>query len=282
MQTLLLVAKRGNAEAAVLAKEIRARHPGLTVLADGDLARDLGWPCEYPDPKLADQADLVISLGGDGTLIHAARLLRGRATPILGVNLGTLGFLTEIAASDLGPALDEAIAGRLPVESRLKLKCKLVRDGKTILEDAALNDVVINRGALARMSDHELWMDGNFVTTYRSDGAVVCTPTGSTAYALSAGGPIVHPSVEAMVVAPICPHGLTQRPLVVPASRFLELILAQNHGDICLTLDGQVGHVLEKGDRVQIQRAEERVLLLKNPQLGYFDILRQKLRWGER
>jgi NAD+ kinase len=269
-------------EALALAKEIRGRYPQLTLLAESHLAQALGWPAEGPDEALVQRAELVVSLGGDGTLIHASRLLKERPTPILGVNLGTLGFLTEVAAADLAHALDEALAGRLPVESRLKLSCRLLRDGQVVLEEEALNDVVLNRGALARISELELWMDGHYVTTYRSDGAVVSTPTGSTAYSLSAGGPIIHPAVEAMIVAPICPHSLSQRPLVVPASRFLEMILASDHGDVCLTLDGQLGRSLQRGDRVQIHRSEHRTVLLKISQLGYFDILRQKLRWGAR
>jgi NAD+ kinase len=282
VKTLLLVAKRQKPEAAALATEIRARYPDKNVLAEEHLAQELGWEVHAPDAELAQRADLVVSLGGDGTLIHAARLLRHRAAPILGVNLGTMGFLTEVPVNELPQALEEALAGRLAVESRLRLSCRLTRGERVLIEDDALNDVVINRGALARMAEVELWMDGHYVTTYRSDGAVVSTPTGSTAYSLSAGGPILHPTVEAMVVAPICPHGLTQRPLVVPASRFLELVLASDQGDVCLTLDGQVGHALEKGDRVQIHRSEHRVLLLKHSKLGYFDVLRQKLRWGER
>jgi NAD+ kinase len=282
VQTLLVVAKPGKPEAAALATEIRDRHPECKVVAEENLAALLGWPRVKTDEILANSVDLVVSLGGDGTLIHAARLLKHHSVPILGVNLGTLGFLTEVTAPELGRALEAALAGELPVESRLMLSCRLMRQGQVILDDEALNDVVINRGALARMLEVELWMDGHFVTTYRSDGALISTPTGSTAYSLSAGGPILHPAVEAMVVAPICPHSLTQRPLVVPASRFLETVLVSEYGDVRLTLDGQMGHALERGDRVQVHRSDHRVLLLKNPQLTYFDILGQKLRWGDR
>jgi NAD+ kinase len=164
----------------------------------------------------------------------------------------------------------------------MKLSCRLYRNGKVEFEDEVLNDVVINKGALARIADHEMTIDGQPVTTYKSDGVVVATPTGSTAYALSAGGPIVHPLVECMVIAPICPHALTQRPLVVPGAQTVAIRLASESADVYLTIDGQTGRALEGGDVLEVRRSANRVLLVRNPKKGYFAILRQKLHWGER
>jgi NAD+ kinase len=282
VKTLLLVAKPKTAKAQALAKELRQRHPELEVLADPDLAAELGWTQTEPLEAIVQRTELVIVLGGDGTLIHAARALQGRAVPILGVNLGSLGFMTEIPVSDLFPALEDVLSGNFRVDSRMKLSCRLYRNGKVEFEDEVLNDVVINKGALARIADHEMTIDGQPVTTYKSDGVVVATPTGSTAYALSAGGPIVHPLVECMVIAPICPHALTQRPLVVPGAQTVAIRLASESADVYLTIDGQTGRALEGGDVLEVRRSANRVLLVRNPKKGYFAILRQKLHWGER
>ncbi len=281
MKTLALIAKRDKPEAVVLARQIKQRYPALTVLAEKHLADALGWP-PSDEAELARSADLVVVLGGDGTLIGAARLLQGRPVPILGINLGSLGFMTEIPQSELFEALEGALAGQLKVDSRMKLTCRLFRDEKVVLEDEVLNDIVLNKGALARIADHETSINGTFITLYKSDGVIVSTPTGSTAYSLSAHGPIVHPSVDCMIVTPICPHALTQRPIVVPGDQVLSITLRSESTDVYLTLDGQSGHVLHTGDRIEVRRSANRVLLIKNPHLDYFAILRQKLHWGER
>ena len=220
-------------------------------------------------------------LGGDGTLIHAARLLRGSDVPILGVNLGRLGFLTEITEAELFEALDRVIAGPLEVHSRMKLAVRLVRGGKVIVEDEVLNDVVLSKGALARIADHTLSVDGEQVTTYKADGVIVSTPTGSTAYSLSAGGPIVHPELDCILVSPICSHALTQRPIVVAPQRMIGISLTSEVADVYLTIDGQVGHPLEQGDQIEIRRSPHRVHLVHNPSLTWFDVLRRKLHWGQ-
>ena len=221
-------------------------------------------------------------LGGDGTLIHAARMVRGRAVPILGVNLGSLGFLTEVPRSELFARLPEVISGRARLHTRMKLACRLHRGGKVIVEDEVLNDVVINRGAMARIADHEVSLDGQYMTTFKSDGVILATPTGSTAYALAAGGPILHPALECTVVAPICPHALTQRPFVVPGDQVVNVVLRSPAADVYLTLDGQAGHALQQGDRLEVWRSSNRTVLVSNPNMDYFGILRQKLHWGER
>lgn len=281
MHTLVIVAKKDKAEAAELAVKIRERYPSHEVLGDRALAHTLGW-ARLEDRELAARADLVVVLGGDGTLIHAARLIDGRSVPILGVNLGSLGFMTETPVEDLFPALDEVLAGRAKVDSRMKLTCKLVREDKVVLHDEVLNDVVINKGALARIADHEVSIEGIPMATYKADGVILSTPTGSTAYALSAGGPIVHPSVDCTVLAPICSHALTQRPIIVPADRTIRVALRSETADTFLTLDGQTGYGLQCGDSIEVVRSSHRVHLVRNPRVGYFSILRQKLHWGER
>jgi NAD+ kinase len=281
LQTLALIAKRNKPEALQLALEIRGRYPHLTVLAERYLAHELGWP-RVEDRELVERADLVVVLGGDGTLIHAARLLSGRDVPILGVNLGSLGFMTEIPAEEMVSTLDAVLAGDFRVDSRMKLTCRLVRGGRVIVEDEVLNDVVINKGALARIADHETSIDGVPITTYKADGVILATPTGSTAYSLSAGGPIVHPSVDCTILSPICSHALTQRSLIVPADRTIRIALRTETADTYLTLDGQTGHGLECNDCIEVVRSPNRVALVRNPLLGYFTILRQKLHWGER
>ena len=281
MQTLVLVAKKDKPEAAELAARIRERYPSLEVLGDRLLAHTLGWP-RLEDRELSARAELVVVLGGDGTLIHAARLLDGRSTPILGINLGSLGFMTEIPAEELFSALDDVLGGRFRVDSRMKLACRLVREGKVVVEDEVLNDVVINKGALARVADHEVAIDGVPIAMYKADGVILSTPTGSTAYSLSAGGPIVHPSVDCTVLTPICSHALTHRPIVVPADRTIRVSLRSETADTFLTLDGQTGHSLQCGDSIEVVRSDNRVNLVRNSRLGYFTILRQKLHWGER
>ncbi len=281
MQTLAIVAKRDKPEAVALAAQIRERYPHLTVLADRTLAHELGWP-RVDDRELVSRADLMVVLGGDGTLIYAARLLGGRGVPILGVNLGSLGFMTEVPVDELYPMLEQVLAGRFQVDSRMKLTCRLIRGGRVLIEDEVLNDVVINKGALARIADHETSIDGVPITTYKSDGVILATPTGSTAYSLSAGGPIVHPSVDCTVLSPICSHALTQRSIVVPADRIIRVTLRSETADTYLTIDGQTGHGLQGGDCIEVVRSPNRVDLVRNPNVAYFSILRQKLHWGER
>nr|WP_246356702.1 NAD(+)/NADH kinase [Pyxidicoccus fallax] len=278
---MAIVAKKDKAEAAALAAQLRERYPHLTVLGDRSLAHVLGWP-RVEDRELAARADLVVVLGGDGTLIHAARMLGGRGVPILGVNLGSLGFMTEIPVEELYTTLESVMAGRFQVDSRMKLTCRLIRNGRTLIEDEILNDVVINKGALARIADHETSIDGVPITTYKADGVILATPTGSTAYSLSAGGPIVHPSVDCTVLSPICSHALTQRSIVVPADRVIRITLRSETADTYLTLDGQTGHGLQGGDCIEVVRSPNRVNLVRNPRVAYFSILRQKLHWGER
>ena len=228
------------------------------------------------------EADLVVVLGGDGTLLSVVRAIEERAVPILGINLGTLGFLVEVSVDEMHEALASALAGEMTIEPRMRLEVRHVRDGRELRSWLALNDAVITKGASARIVDLEARADGQLVTTYHADGLIVSTPTGSTAYSLSAGGPILLPGVPSLVLTPICPHALTQRPLVLPDSVLIEVIVHPRGGEVQLAIDGQEGAPLQEGDLVAVRRSEHPALLLVPPDHSRFEVLRTKLRWGER
>jgi NAD+ kinase len=232
-------------------------------------------------PLVADASQLLLVLGGDGTMLAAARLAAPRKIPILPVNMGSLGFLTSFTLDELYPALEEAVAGKSSISQRVMLQAELVRAGAVIESQCALNDAVIHKGALARMIQLELSINSDFVCRYRADGLIVSTPTGSTAYSLSAGGPIVHPAVEAFIITPICPHMLSDRPLVVRDYCCVEIKLNGDTDSVYLTIDGQRGVPLEPTDALRVQRAKEQLQLIQPPKKPYFEILRSKLKWGE-
>lgn len=232
--------------------------------------------------ELAGVSDLLIVLGGDGTLLAAARAAAERRVPILAVNLGGLGFLTSVIREELYPLLENVLAGRYEVSERVVLQAEVFRGGRRIEAQRALNDAVLNKGAEARMIDLDLRIDGDFVSKYRADGLIVSTPTGSTAYSLSAGGPIIHPVVAAFVITPICPHTLSDRPLVVPDTAVIEIECLSVGEAAHFTLDGQVGIELKQSDRVRVTKAPETVLLVRAPKKSYYEVLRNKLGWGER
>jgi NAD+ kinase len=229
----------------------------------------------------AAPADLCLVLGGDGTLLHAARQVGLRGTPILGINLGSLGFLTSHPVSGAREAVEAFLAGALLPDVRPMLEAELWRGGQLLARQVVLNDAVLAKGALARIMDMRLQVGDQDAGPMKADGLIVATPTGSTAYALSAGGPIVHPSLEAFVIAPICPHTLTLRPSVVPASRPITITLMDAE-DAHLTLDGQVGYRVLPGDEVKLRQAETRITLMQRPGLDFFALLQQKLHWGDR
>jgi len=231
--------------------------------------------------KVADSSQLLLVLGGDGTLLAAARLAAPRGIPVLPINMGSLGFLTNFTLQELHPALEDTLEGRFSLSERVLISVDLVRGGKIIDTQRVLNEVVINKGVLARMIELELGIDGDFVCRYRADGLIMATPTGSTAYSLSAGGPIVHPTVESFVITPICPHMLSDRPLVIRDSSTIEMKLSGNTESVFLTLDGQRGIPLQPGDIVRAGRAKELLKLIQPPKKSYFEILRNKLKWGE-
>jgi len=235
------------------------------------------------EKAIGSDADLVVVLGGDGTLIHAAALLDGRAAPILGINMGSLGFMTETPQSEMYPMLDTLLAGGATMSPRMKLRVHLHRGGspERALDTEVLNDVVISKSPFSRMAELDVRCSHQYVCTFKADGVIVASPTGSTAYALAAMGPILFPTMRGVVLAPICPHTLTQRPLVVPDDETLDIVL-MNDAETFLTLDGKKGPALERGDRVQVKQSYNRVLLVQNPKIDFFGILRSKLRWGER
>lgn len=231
--------------------------------------------------QLAAQSDLLVVLGGDGTLLAAAREAAPRGIPILPINLGSLGFLTSFTLEELYPALEETLAGKAETSERVMLTASLLRKRQAIESKNVLNEIVVNKGALARMIEVELYIDEEFVCRYRADGLIVATPTGSTAYSLSAGGPIVHPDVESLIVTPICPHTLTDRPVVIGDGCKIEMRLRGDAESVYLTLDGQKGILMQSEDRVGIARAKERLKLIQPHRKSYYEILRSKLKWGE-
>jgi NAD+ kinase len=239
-----------------------------------------------PADELVSAVDLIVLLGGDGTLLATADriAMAGARIPILGVNFGSLGFLTEITLPELYDALDSALTGTAPIEERLMLKAEIVADGRTLEHVRVLNDVVVTRGALSRMTDLSISVNDLFVAHFKADGLIVATATGSTAYNLSAGGPIVHPGVDALVITPIAPHTLTNRPVVVPASWTITIqpLAGAGQQDVFVTFDGQVGHPLPIDRLVRVTRAEQPLRLVRPTTRSYFEVLRQKLKWAER
>jgi NAD+ kinase len=267
---------------APLLRELAARAPalGLDLAAEPDIAAGFG----HAVPSLDGQPlDALLSLGGDGTLLRTARHPAARGVPILGVNLGRVGFLTSASPTTLGPALDALVTGQYALERRQALEADIIGpDGRPRPLAPALNDVVIHKAGVARVVRLEVELEGEPIGPYSADGLCIATPTGSTAYSLSAGGPIIVPGVEAMVVTPICAHTLAVRPVVVPAHWTIVVTpLGQHEGDLLVSVDGQVALHLETGAKVQVRRAPEAVLLVRLGDEGFFSRLRRKLHWGD-
>jgi NAD+ kinase len=281
MRTIALVPKLGNAQAAALCRLLVAElaRLGHRPLVEANPALD-DLP-GAPGETLGALAEMFIVLGGDGTLLHAAALCAGREIPILGINLGTLGYLTEVPREQAFEMVARALAGELPISRRSMLAVEAVRGKESLQKSVALNDVVIAKGALARLTRLVASVGGQLASAYESDGLIVSTPTGSTAYSLSAGGPIVYPTLEAVLLTPICPHALTQRPLVLPAAMPIEIAIAGDD-EMFLSVDGMRGAELRQGDLVRVTTSPQRTLLLGNPEVDPFGILREKLRWGAR
>jgi NAD+ kinase len=258
---------------------LRAR--SIDVVLDTTSAILLGEEGAYQEVSLARKADVLLVLGGDGTMLNAARLAGERGIPILGVNMGGLGFLTEVRLESLYPSLERVFANDFVLDERLMLRTHIHRPGETIAQGAVLNDVVINKGTLARMIELRIAIQGRFVTNMRGDGLIISSPTGSTAYSLSAGGPIIDPAVQSLILTPICPHTLTHRPLIVPGNTEIEVTLTSRDDGAMATLDGQVGVAIAQGDTVVIQTSEQRTRLIRFPESNYYDVLREKLKWGD-
>jgi NAD+ kinase len=287
IRTMLVLAHTGRESARRSARQVieRLTAAGVAVRVTEDEVPALecvGATVVPPGPEAAEGAELVIVLGGDGTLLAAARAFARTTTPILSVNLGSLGFLTEIPLSDLYPTLEAWCDNCADIEVRSMMHAEIIRGGRTIQRWDALNDVVVAKGTIARMGDFSVEIDKQFVATFRADGIIVSTPTGSTAYNLAANGPIVMPSVNAMLVTPICPHLLTIRPIVVPGDATISVHVVGVPNEIYLTVDGQEAVQLRLDDYVHCQRSEASVRMLRHQPNGLFSVLRSKLKWGER
>jgi NAD+ kinase len=254
----------------------------IEVLLGPHAAEASGLPGK-PRSDIVDKVDLMVVLGGDGTLLSVARSIGERSVPVLGVNLGTLGYLAEISLDELFPTLERVLARDLRTETRMRLDVCAERDGREIGRYLALNDAVIARTALSRMVDLQTWVDDFTVTTYHGDGLIAATPTGSSAYSLSAGGPLLMPGISAIVLTPICPHALTHRPVVLPeACRVMVELLDRRGGEVNLTVDGQVGCELVEGDRITVCASDWPLQMLVPAERNRFEVMRNKLRWGER
>ncbi|HHN65981.1 MAG TPA: NAD(+) kinase [Nitrospirae bacterium] len=278
-----IISKAGRPEPVEILKEILPwlRNRKYSVYIDKETASKLNIK-GYQRGEIPDLIDVLIVLGGDGTMLSAARLVAEKGIPILGINLGGLGFITEVNRSEVFSAMETMLKGECSVEERMMLEADIIRHGETIGSYTVLNDVVITKGALARIIDLETFIDHTYVTTYKADGLIISTPTGSTAYNLSAGGPIIHPSLNCIVITPICPHTLTNRPIVVSEGSLIEISMLSESEDVFLTLDGQVGFSLKKSDIVEVKKSPHKTRLLIPCERDYFKILREKLKWGER
>jgi NAD+ kinase len=254
---------------------------GIAVFAEEMAAKEFIYPDREATSAIPKTVDWVVVLGGDGTLLGAARKIGKYGIPILGVNLGGLGFLTGIPLERLYPVVEMMIDGRIDLETRIMLEAKVLRKGEAVCRFQVLNDVVINKRTLARIIDLDVTIDGEFLTTFRADGLIISTPTGSTAYNLSAGGPILYPTMETLILTPICPFALTNRPIIIPDTAVIQIEMGKaSEEKVILTFDGQVGFDLYHGDKVVIQESKEKIRLLRPPDHSYFNILRTKLMWG--
>ena len=290
MKRIGIIAKQNKPEAAPIVRRLVEwlQPKKIEVYIEEDIGEGFHPPLAGPHlnsmkrDDIPTQVEMIIVLGGDGTLLSVARLVGDHGVPILGVNLGGLGFLTEITLEELYRVLERVVQGDFITDERVVFKAAVIRRGERMAEFTVLNDAVVNKGALARIIDLETTINGEYLTTFKSDGLIFSTPTGSTAYNLSAGGPIVHPSLHCIIITPICPHTLTNRPIMIPDDVEIRAILKTKQQEVILTLDGQQGFTLEFEDVVEVRKAENRILLIKSPYRHYFEVLREKLKWGER
>lgn len=282
-EAIHIVCKRRKEEARNLARSlVDVYGKERMIFLDEETSRIIGHELSFEMEKVGRGAKLVVVLGGDGTLLSVARYVKDKDVPILGVNLGGLGFLTEISADELFLTMDRVLRGEYAISRRMMLDVTVKREGEAIFQFSVLNDAVITKEALARIIGIETYVDDEYLTTYMADGLILSTPTGSTGYALASGGPILYPSLRNILVAPICPHMLTMRPIVLPEDACLKAVLLSKDERVILTLDGQVGFSLEGGDEVLVKKSLFTVNLIKSFSKNYFEVLRTKLKWGER
>ena len=256
------------------------RKQNYYIFLDTGTAAIINETSSYERREISQQADLLIVLGGDGTLLSVARAAHPHNIPILAVNLGSLGFLAEISIDELYPTLENILAGKFEIENRMLLNACIWRNGEKVEDHNVLNDVVINKGAVARVINLQVLVDGQYMTSYRADGLIIATPTGSTAYSLSAGGPIIHPSMHTLVLSPICPFTLTNRSILIPDQSIIQVKLAAEYDDVRVTLDGQEGYDMRAGDILEIKKTKTPLQLIRGPNKNYYQILRDKLHWG--
>lgn len=283
MKRIGIICKTGRPEPGEILRELLPRLDslGCEVSIDAEAAESIGLT-GMRRQEIPEHADVVLVLGGDGTMLGVSRLMAEKGIPILGINLGSLGFLTEFSKNDIARSIEGILTGNYRVEERIMLETKIRRDSEIASEYTVLNDVVINKGALARIIDLETSINGAYVTTFKADGLIISTPTGSTAYSLSAGGPILYPTISNVVVTPICSHTLNNRPIVLPDDFVIEVVLRTLSEDVYLTLDGQIGYPLRIGDAIEVRKSRHTTRLIVPVDRDYFDVLRTKLKWGER
>ncbi|HPU29339.1 MAG TPA: NAD(+)/NADH kinase [Syntrophorhabdaceae bacterium] len=283
MKKVHIVCKRKKDDAIKIAEDIIHLYSNeVDIFLDEESARQLNYPKTLELEHVGEEAELIIVLGGDGTLLAVARQLKGKEVPILGVNLGGLGFLTEISVEELPSMLKSILSGNYKTSRRMMLDVGVIRDGNMIFNLPVLNDAVITKDALARIIDIEVYVNNVYLTMYKADGLIFSTPTGSTGYSLSAGGPILYPSLKNVIITPICPHMLTNRPLILSEDVVMKAVLKSQNERVVLTIDGQIGFPLEYKDEVIAKKSSYSVNLIKSFSRGYFEILREKLKWGER
>ncbi len=282
MKNIAIVAKPHGDRVRPLLEEITAflEAHGKVILREKRTAEALGSDIYNSDEEIKEKADLIIVLGGDGTLISAVRILGKKETPILGINLGRLGFLTETRASDAVAAIKSVLDGDYRMERRMKLHSHLLEDDEKVLEIDVLNDLVINKADVARIIEMSLYINGMLVNEYRADGLIVATPTGSTAYSLAAGGPIVHPSLESMIITPICPQGLSNRPIVISDDSEIEIRINTDGERVSITYDGQIFHQLDTEKTITVKKASSCTQLIVPKDKNYYALIREKLGWG--
>lgn len=276
---LLANCNKPSADMVLRALSAKARELNLCLVACAPTAEHVPDAACLAPEQLADKVDLLMVLGGDGTMLRAVRLLDGRDIPVLGVNLGSLGFLTSVSEERAGYALECVARGAFTIRPRALAECRVRRDGRESSQYRALNDVVMDRGASSRIVTLDLLVDDEAVSSYICDGLIVSTPTGSTGHSLSTGGPILHPETAAWVISCICPHTLSSRPLVIPDRHVITVRVTRCAGDLLLSVDGQVGEGLQTGDQVQISASPAKAQFVKLPDYSYYAVLRQKLHW---
>lgn len=283
MKRIGIICKTGRPEPAEILKKFLPwlRSKGHDVFIDMETAEILNVD-GHPRANIPSLVNIIIVLGGDGTMLSVARLVGEKGIPILGINLGGLGFITEVNREEIFEAVEKVLSGNCSVEDRIMLSAFVYRHEEKIADFIVLNDVVVNKGALARIIDMETYVNKSYVATFKADGLIISTPTGSTAYSLSAGGPILYPTLNSIVITPICPHTLTNRPIVLPDDFTIEIKMRSESEDVFLTLDGQVGFSLKKNDMIVVRKCDFTTKLLIPCERDYFQVLRTKLKWGER